>query len=68
MRARERPYQCGVCRSQGSAEPTDAGDATACPQCGVSLYPLSWWQTWGVALAVIGATIGVVLGAAFLLK
>jgi hypothetical protein len=68
MRTKERAYRSEVCRWQGSAEPTDAGDATSCPQCGVFLYPLAWWQTWGIALVAIGGTIGVVLGAAYLLK
>lgn len=36
-------------------------------QCGVYLYPLSWAQTWGVALALIGAAVGLVLAVAWLL-
>ena len=52
-RPREKAYRCAVCRWQGQLEPLDAGDAAPCPQCGVYLYPLSWSQTWGVALAII---------------
>lgn len=51
-----RSYCCAVCRWQGQLEPLDAGDAAPCPQCGVYLYPLSWAQTWGVALAIILVT------------
>jgi hypothetical protein len=47
-------------------EPLDAGDAAPCPQCGVSLYPLTWVQTWGVALLLIGACVALVLAVAFL--
>lgn len=54
MRTEEKSYQCPVCQWQGRSEPTDAGDSAACPQCGVLLAPLSWAQTWGVALALIG--------------
>src|SRR5262245_12043416 len=50
VRSRERSYRCEVCRWQGQLEPLDAGDAAPCPNCGVYLYPLSWTQTWGVAL------------------
>jgi uncharacterized paraquat-inducible protein A len=67
MRAPERSYRCSVCRWQGQLEPEDAGDAAPCPQCGVFLYPLSWGQTWGVALAMIFTAL-VVVGAAVLLK
>jgi hypothetical protein len=38
-------------------EPQDVGDAAPCPQCGIYLYPLSWGQTWGLALGAIGATV-----------
>jgi hypothetical protein len=47
-------------------EPLDAGDAAPCPNCGVYLYPLSWTQTWGVALLIIVATLGAVVAVAFL--
>jgi DNA-directed RNA polymerase subunit RPC12/RpoP len=66
--ARERSYRCAVCRWQGSAEPVDAGDAAPCPQCGVYLYPLSWAQTWGVALLLVAGTLGVVFAAVRLLR
>jgi hypothetical protein len=46
--------------------PTDAGDAAPCPQCGVYLYPLSWASTWGAALLLIGASVGLILAVAFL--
>jgi hypothetical protein len=59
MAARLRSYRCEVCRWQGTAEPHDAGDAAPCPNCGVYLYPLSWAQTWGVALLLIGGSLGV---------
>ncbi len=68
MRAHERSYRCAVCRWQGQLEPIDAGDAAPCPNCGVYLYPLSWAQTWGVALLLIGASLGVVAAAVFLMK
>lgn len=60
----ERSYRCAVCRWQGALEPEDVGDAAACPNCGVYLYPLSWVQTWGVALAIITACVALV-GVAF---
>lgn len=66
--AGERSYRCEVCRWQGRAEPVDAGDAAPCPNCGVYLYPLSWAQTWGVALLVIGASLGFVATAVLLLR
>jgi hypothetical protein len=63
-----RSYRCEVCRWQGRQEPLDAGDAAPCPNCGVYLYPLSWAQTWGVALLLIGASFGVVAAGALLWK
>jgi DNA-directed RNA polymerase subunit RPC12/RpoP len=66
MRSRELSYRCEVCRWQGQMEPLDAGDAAPCPNCGVYLYPLSWTQTWGVALLIIVATLGAVVAVAFL--
>ena len=65
MGPRERSYRCRVCGWQGQAEPADFGDATPCPQCGVYLYPESWLTTWGLALLLIGGTLGLVLAAAF---
>ncbi len=65
--AGERSYRCQVCRWQGRAEPVDVGDAP-CPNCGVYLYPLSWAQTWGVALLMIGATLGFVAAAVLLMR
>jgi uncharacterized paraquat-inducible protein A len=61
MRPRERSYRCTVCGWQGRAEPLDAGEAAPCPQCGVYLYPLSWVQTWGLALVIMLATAGVLV-------
>jgi hypothetical protein len=66
MRLRERSYRCAVCRWQGRLEPLDVSDAAPCPQCGVNLYPLSWFQTWGVALLMIAACVGLVFAVAFL--
>lgn len=60
----ERSYRCAVCRWQGSLVPSDAGDAAPCPQCGVYLYPLTWVQTWGLALLMVTACLGFVLLAA----
>ncbi len=65
MRPREQSYRCAVCRWQGQLEPLDAGDMAPCPQCGVYLNPLSWFQTWGVALLMVGACVGLVLAVAF---
>ena len=61
-------YRCSVCRWQGQLEPIDAGDAAPCPNCGVFLYPLSWMQTWGMAILLIAASLGVVAAAAVLLR
>jgi DNA-directed RNA polymerase subunit RPC12/RpoP len=66
MRPRELSYRCSVCRWQGQLEPVDAGDAAPCPDCGVYLYPLTWVQTWGVALVLVG--VGVAVAAALLLQ
>jgi hypothetical protein len=44
----------------------DVGDAAACPECGVYLYPLSWGQTWGAALFIIALTLGAVVAVAVL--
>jgi hypothetical protein len=68
MGSYRRSYRCTVCRWQGQLEPFDAGDAAPCPNCGVYLYPLSWVQTWGVALVMIGAALGVVAASLFLVK
>lgn len=57
-----------MCGWQGRAEPIDAGDAAPCPNCGVYLYPLSWLQTWGVALLFIGGTLGFVAAAVVLMR
>lgn len=67
MRTPEKSYQCAVCRWQGRMEPVEAGDSAPCPQCGVLLYPLSWAQTWGVALAMITGAVAFVLLAACVL-
>ena len=67
MRVPERSYRCTVCGWQGRAEPLDAGDAAPCPQCGVYLYPLSWFQTWGLALLIMLGTAGALVAVAFLL-
>ena len=68
MRSHERSYRCAVCRWLGQLEPLDAADAAPCPQCGVYLYPQTWFQTWGVALLMIGACVGLVFAVAFLRK
>ena len=57
MRTRKRAYRAAVGDWQGSAGPTDAGDAAPCPQCGVFSYPLSWVQAWGVALPAAGVVV-----------
>jgi uncharacterized paraquat-inducible protein A len=64
MRPRVRSYRCTVCSWQGRQEPVDAGDAAPCPRCGVFLYPLSWAQTWGLALLVMVGTAAVVVALA----
>jgi uncharacterized paraquat-inducible protein A len=66
MRFHERSYECKVCGWRGALEPMDAGDAAPCPQCGVYLYPLSWMQSWGVALGIIALAVGAVLVVALL--
>jgi uncharacterized paraquat-inducible protein A len=65
--ASERSYRCEVCRWQGRLEPIDAGDAAPCPNCGVFLYPLSWAQTWGLALLMIAVTLGGIAAAVLLM-
>ena len=67
MRARERSYRCTVCGWQGRQEPVDAGDAAPCPRCGVYLYPLSWAQTWGLALLIMLATAAALVAIAAVL-
>jgi len=67
MRAPERTYRCSVCRWQGMLEPIDVGDAASCPQCGVYLYPMSWMQTWGLALGLIAMTVAAIFAAAKLM-
>jgi hypothetical protein len=68
MRVPLRSYRCEVCRWQGQLEPEDAGDAAPCPQCGVYLYPLTWVQTWGLALLLIGLSLGGVFAAVRLMR
>jgi hypothetical protein len=68
MAAGERQYRCEVCKWQGTAVPIDAGDAAPCPGCGVFLYPLSWFQTWGVALLLVGAACAFIAGSVYLVK
>jgi DNA-directed RNA polymerase subunit RPC12/RpoP len=68
MNPYEKSYRCSVCRWQGQLEPIDAGDAAPCPQCGVYLYPLTWLQTWGAVLAIIGAMVAAVVAAGFLMR
>ena len=63
---KERSYRCTVCAWQGQLEPFDAGDAAPCPQCGVYLYPLSWMQTWGVALGIMACAVATVVAVAVL--
>jgi hypothetical protein len=47
----------------------DAGNAAPCPNCGVHLYPLSlsWMQTWGIALGIIGLVVAVVFALAMMM-
>lgn len=45
-------------------EPLDAGDAALCPVCGIYLYPLTWGQTWGLAIVLILSAVVVVAFAA----
>jgi DNA topoisomerase-3 len=40
---------------------------TPCPNCGVFLYPLSWAQTWGLALLMIALTLGGIAAAVLLM-
>lgn len=61
MPSHERSYECHVCQWKGRMEPLDAGDAAPCPNCGVYLYPLSWMQTWGLALGLIGLCVVAVM-------
>ena len=68
MTHRERSYRCNVCRWQGTLYPMNVGEAAACPNCGVYLYPQSWVATWGLALVMIAASLGFVAAAVFLLK
>ena len=67
MNDRQRSYRCEVCKWRGRAEPLDAGDASPCPQCGVYLYPLPWFQVYGVPLLLIAATVALVAAAGYLL-
>lgn len=67
-RPRELPYRCELCQWHGQLKPVDAGDAAPCPQCGVYLYPLSWGQTWGVALLWIGLGVAIVYGATYFFR
>lgn len=67
MQPRELSYRCHVCRWQGMLEPSEAADAAECPQCGVQLPPLSWAETWGVALAIILAVLAGVIVLAWLM-
>jgi hypothetical protein len=67
MCPRQMSYRCAVCRWQGRLEPEDVGHAAPCPQCGVYLYPLSWAQTWGLALLIMTATAATVVAVAILL-
>ncbi len=59
MLSRERPYRCKVCAWQGQLVPHDADGAAPCEQCGCYLYPLSWGDTWGLALVMVAAAMGV---------
>lgn len=63
-----RSYRCAVCGWHGWERPADAGDAAPCPQCGVFLYPEPWRQSWGLVVLLIAGTVGVVFGAAWLLR
>jgi hypothetical protein len=42
----------------GAVEPEDTGDAAPCPKCGLYLYPLTWAQTWGLALLLVDLGLG----------
>jgi uncharacterized paraquat-inducible protein A len=53
----DRSYRCEVCGWQGVLEPCDTENAADCPKCGLLLTPQTWGQTWGVALAIVGATV-----------
>ena len=67
MRVRSylKSYHCAACRWNGPLEPADAGAAAPCPRCGVYLYPLTWPQTWGLALAMCLGCLAFVVAAAY---
>ena len=64
---RGRSYRRPECGWQGRAAAVDAGDAAPCPQCGVYLYPLSWMQTWGVALIIMALVAGGLIAVAYVM-
>jgi hypothetical protein len=68
MRPRELSYCCSICGWQGRRAPSPPDNDTICPSCGALLYPLSWGETWGMALFFIGLAVAFVYLFVFVLQ
>ena len=58
---RHKSYECPECGWQGMCEPLNAN----CPDCGEALIRRSWWDTWGLALLILGIVLATVLFVAY---
>ena len=62
---RDKAYECPLCGWQGMCEPTEPLNEAACPECGESMPPRSWLDTWGLTLVILGVVAGAVLFVAY---
>ena len=61
----DKPYECPLCGWQGMQQPTPPLNAAICPECGESMMPRSWLDTWGLTLLILGVVAAVVMFVAY---
>jgi hypothetical protein len=59
---RDKPFECNSCGWQGMQRPREVD---ICPECGADLIRRTWLETWGLALLILSAVLGVVLFVAY---
>ena len=60
-----KSYECPLCGWQGMRHPSWPGINATCPECGESMTPRSWLDTWGLTLLIFGVVVAAVLFVAY---